>query len=105
MLGIKVSSDEKAVSECLEEVVTIFVFSVMFRGAIDRRDCYFSYVVFERDASGLCIVLFLFRSCAMFDILSDYNCGASVCCFIGVSGVIYVIVWYFHVAPFSEVCF
>ena len=105
MLGIKVSSDEEAVAECLEEMVRIFVFIVMFRRAVDPGACYFSYVVFQRDASGLCIVLFIFRSCVMFDVLSDYNCGASMCCFVGVSGVTYVVVWCFRVAPFSEVCF
>ena len=104
MLGVKVSSDEKGVSECLEEMFIIFLFIVMFWGAVDRRDCYFSYVVFKRDAGGLYIVLFMFRSCIMFNVLSDYNCGASACCFVGVSGVIYIVIWYFHVTPFSEVC-
>ena len=41
----------------------------------------------------------------MFDIVSDYHCCPSVRFSWGVFGIIYGVVWYFHVAFCSEVCF
>ena len=104
-LCIKVSSGNEAVSECPKEAVIIIVLILMFWRAVDRRACCFSYLVFKRDASSLYVVLFIFGSYVVFDVLSNYSCGTSVCCLVWVSGVIYVVVWYFHVAPLREVCF
>jgi len=105
VFGIKVSSGNEAVAECLKETVVVCILIVMFWRAVDRRDCCFSYVVFERNTSSFYVALFIFCSYVMFGVLSNYYCGTSVLCLIWVSGVVYIVVWYIHVAPFSEVCF
>ena len=105
MFGVKVSSGNEAVSECFKGSIIVFVLIVMFWRTVDRRDCCFPYVVFERDASRLYVGLFIFCYYVVLQISSNYYCGTSVCCLVWVSGVIDVLVWYFHVAPFSEVCF
>ena len=41
----------------------------------------------------------------MFDIVPDYHCGPSVRFSWEVFDIIYGVIWYFHVAFWSELCF
>jgi hypothetical protein len=86
------------VSKRLEKSVVIVIFIVMLGRTVDCRNCCLSYIVFKCYASSLYIFMSMFCSYVVFDVLSNYYCSASNCCFIWLSSVVYTVLWY-YVAP------
>jgi hypothetical protein len=82
------------VTKRLEESLILVVFSVVLGETVDCSVCYFPKIIFYCNGSSLYVLMSVFCTYVVLEVLPNYHCCAAVRCRIWVSCVIYRVVRY-----------
>jgi hypothetical protein len=73
VFGVKVPSGYETVTKRLEEALVLVVFSVVLGGTVDCSDCYFPKIIFYCNGSSLYVLISVFCTYVVFEVLPNYH--------------------------------